>query len=61
MQAEDVIRLYTLLLEHGVQLWIDGGWGIDALLQQQTHPHKDLDVLVPLADLGTMTALLANR
>lgn len=61
MHAENVIQLYTLLLEHGVQVWLDGGWGIDALLQQQTRPHKDLDLLVQLADLGTMTALLAEQ
>lgn len=61
MHAEDVIML-TLLLEQGVQIWLDGGWGIDALLQQQTRPHKDLDVLVQLADLGKMTALFSpNR
>ena len=26
MEAEDVGELYTLLIEHGVQIWIDGGW-----------------------------------
>jgi len=61
MHAEDVIQLYTLLLEQGVQTWLDGGWGIDALFQQQTRPHKDLDVLVELAAVGTMTALLAKQ
>ena len=52
MQAEDVIELYALLLEHGVRLWVDGGWGIDALLNRQTRPHKDLDAFVQLDDLA---------
>lgn len=28
MRAEDVLELYTMLLNHGVQIWIDGGWGL---------------------------------
>lgn len=61
MKAEDVLELYTLLLDHGVQIWIDGGWGIDALLEHQTRPHKDLDAFVAFDDLPTLTALLSQR
>jgi lincosamide nucleotidyltransferase A/C/D/E len=61
MRAEDVIALYTLLLERGVQVWVDGGWGIDALLNQQTRPHKDFDAFVQFDDLATMTDVLAER
>jgi len=59
--AEDVVELYSSLLERGVQLWIDGGWGIDALLERQTRPHKDLDAIAAFADLPAMTALLSER
>lgn len=61
MHAEEVGALYTLLAERGVQLWIDGGWGIDALLGEQTRPHKDLDALVGFDDLATLTDVLAHR
>jgi lincosamide nucleotidyltransferase A/C/D/E len=61
MLAENVISLYTFLLDHGVQLWIGGGWGIDALLRQQTRSHKDLDALVQFDDLAAMAGLLAER
>ena len=61
VQAEDVLELYALLLKHGVQLWILGGWGVDALLERQTRPHKDLDAIVALDDLPAMTALLSER
>jgi len=60
MRAEDVVELYSLLLEHGVQIWVDGGWGIDALLKEQTRPHKDLDALVQFDDLVTMAGVLAK-
>lgn len=61
MQAADVLELYTLLFEHGVQIWIDGGWGIDALLERQTRPHKDLDAFAAFDDLLTLTTLLSRR
>lgn len=32
MTAEDLIDLYSGLLAEGVRIWVDGGWGIDALL-----------------------------
>jgi lincosamide nucleotidyltransferase A/C/D/E len=43
MTAEDIVELYSGLLARGVQLWVDGGWGIDALAGRQTRPHKDFD------------------
>jgi lincosamide nucleotidyltransferase A/C/D/E len=61
MKAQDVLELYTLLLEHDVQIWIDGGWGIDALLEQETRPHKDLDAFIAFDDLPILTAVLGQR
>lgn len=61
MEAQDVRELYTALMQHGVRLWLDGGWGIDALLGQQTRSHKDLDALVAFADLPTMMTVLSQR
>ena len=61
MRAEDVVALYVLLVQRGVRVWVDGGWGIDALLGQQTRPHKDFDALVRFDDLATLTALLAQQ
>ncbi len=60
MKAEDIVELYSLLQQHGVRLWIDGGWGIDALLAEQTRPHKDLDALAHFDDLATMSSVLAG-
>jgi lincosamide nucleotidyltransferase A/C/D/E len=61
MKDQDVLELYTLLREHGVQIWIDGGWGIDALLERQTRPHKDLDAFVAFDDLPALTTVLSQR
>ena len=61
MRAEDARELYTLLSDQGIQIWIDGGWGIDALLERETRPHKDLDAFVALDDLATLANVLSER
>jgi lincosamide nucleotidyltransferase A/C/D/E len=57
---EDVIHLYQLLENHGIQTWLTGGWGIDALLGEHTRPHKDLDILMLADDVLRMNDLLAE-
>lgn len=58
--AEDVIELYSGLLAQGIQVWLDGGWGIDALLGWQTRPHKDFDAIVAFEDLPVLTRFLSG-
>jgi lincosamide nucleotidyltransferase A/C/D/E len=60
VHAEDVISIYQFLLDNGIQVWLTGGWGIDALLGEQTRPHKDLDVIVLLDDVVRMRELLGR-
>ena len=36
----------------GLGFWLDGGWGIDALLGVQTRNHSDLDAAIDRDDLG---------
>ncbi len=60
VHAEDVITIYQSLLAAGIQVWLSGGWGIDALLGEQTRPHKDLDVLILLDDIVRMRELLGR-
>jgi len=40
------------ILEHlegdGIAVWLEGGWGIDALLERETRAHDDLDVIVSI-------------
>jgi lincosamide nucleotidyltransferase A/C/D/E len=59
--AEDVIELYSGLRAEGVRVWVDGGWGIDALLGRQTRLHKDFDALVAFEDLPALTHFLGGR
>jgi lincosamide nucleotidyltransferase A/C/D/E len=59
--AEDVISFYRLLETECVRVWLTGGWGIDALLGEQTRPHKDLDIIMLVDDVVRMRELLSRH
>jgi lincosamide nucleotidyltransferase A/C/D/E len=61
MTSVDVIELYTTLENLGVKIWIDGGWGVDALLGEQTRSHKDLDIVIQQKDVPMLRQFLRAR
>jgi len=61
MTSLDVIGLYTSLENLGVEIWVDGGWGVDALLGEQTRPHKDLDITLQQKDIPILHQFLQAR
>jgi lincosamide nucleotidyltransferase A/C/D/E len=61
VSAENVIHLYKYLSINGILVWLNGGWGIDALLGEQTRPHKDLDVFMLVDDVTRMCELLSRE
>jgi lincosamide nucleotidyltransferase A/C/D/E len=61
MEAEEVIALYTLFEKNGITVWIDGGWGVDALLGEQTRQHKDLDIAIQSKDVVKLQRILHDK
>ena len=61
MQADDVVLLLKLFDDYQLDVWIDGGWGVDALLGEQTRLHADLDIALAHQDVPALKALLARR
>ncbi len=61
MTAVDVISLYTELENLKIKIWLDGGWGVDALLGEQTRPHQDLDIAVQEKDVPRLRQQLQER
>ncbi len=55
---EDVCRLLDLTENNGIRVWLDGGWGVDALLGFQTRNHDDIDLLVARADRERLLQLI---
>lgn len=61
MLSKDALELYSALERLGILIWIDGGWGVDALLGEQTRAHKDLDIAIQQKDLPKFRELLESR
>jgi lincosamide nucleotidyltransferase A/C/D/E len=61
MKAKDVIEFITLLEQNNIEVYVDGGWGVDALLGEQTREHSDLDIALPHKFVPELRALLEAR
>lgn len=46
MHAGDVLDALDTLESAGIIVWLDGGWAVDALIEEQTRDHDDLDLVV---------------
>lgn len=58
MSAADVLDVTSRLEAAGISFWLDGGWGVDALVGHQTRPHGDLDVVVRLEETDSLLSAL---
>lgn len=58
MQIETVLALCRKFEAANLAFWIDGGWGVDALLEEQTRSHSDLDLAIRLADMSRFEQVL---
>jgi lincosamide nucleotidyltransferase A/C/D/E len=54
----DLLRLFEIA---GIEVWLDGGWAVDALLGTQTRPHKDVDIILRVADVPQLREVLEAR
>ena len=61
MREEDAAGLLDALAERGIDVRLDGGWGVDALLGRQTREHNDLDLFSERRDEDALVALLRER
>jgi lincosamide nucleotidyltransferase A/C/D/E len=58
MAPADVVGLLDAFDSAGVRIWIDGGWGVDALLGEQLRRHDDLDIVAGIGDVPTVKEVL---
>lgn len=43
---KDALEILIYAEAHGIPLLVGGGWGVDALMGEQTRPHNDIDLYV---------------
>ncbi len=58
MTPAALVELMQLFDSAAIEVWLEGGWGVDALLGTQTRPHKDVDIILRVADLPKLRGLL---
>lgn len=61
MTAADAARLLELFESNGISVWVDGGWGVDAALGEQTRPHADLDIVLSEGDAEKVVEVLGAQ
>jgi lincosamide nucleotidyltransferase A/C/D/E len=61
MSAEDGRTLLSALQVNGVGFCLGGGWGVDALLGEQSRPHSDLDLWVPAEQVHELLQVLVTQ
>ena len=44
MGVSDLLTVLDTFRSTGCRFWLEGGWGVDALVGHQTRPHRDVDV-----------------
>ena len=60
MDAHSLVRVLDRLEQDGIDVWLDGGWGVDALLARETREHDDLDLVAELRHSDRIIALLED-
>ncbi|MDQ3068070.1 MAG: hypothetical protein M3R12_13125 [Actinomycetota bacterium] len=60
MEAADACAALDALEAAGIRVVVNGGWGVDALLGEQTRAHDDLDVHLSIDDLEDVCQALAG-
>jgi lincosamide nucleotidyltransferase A/C/D/E len=58
IDAGAVLEIVAALEAAAVRVWLDGGWGVDALLGEQTREHADLDVILDAKHAGALREAL---
>jgi lincosamide nucleotidyltransferase A/C/D/E len=61
MTVPDVLAFLDLIADLGIDVWLDGGWGVDALLGAQTRRHEDLDIVIEARHSPTLVQHLTLR
>ena len=60
MNSAQLIELLDCLDNAQIPIWLDGGWGVDALVGEQTRPHGDVDMVIARSDCSRAQAALAT-
>ena len=61
MTSDAVLRLVRYLTSRSIDLWISGGWAVDALTGSPSRDHQDLDISIRAEDEPAVMTLLLEQ
>lgn len=61
MFPDDVFNLYSQIKNLNFNIWLDGGWAVDALLGKQTRVHEDMDIVIEQKAVFKVRKLLESQ
>ena len=61
MNEQDAVNLLKTVEKMGIDVWIDGGWGVDALIGRQTRPHNDIDIFIEQKHGAAIIEMLVSK
>ncbi|OXM59092.1 nucleotidyltransferase domain-containing protein, partial [Amycolatopsis vastitatis] len=59
METAEVLEVVRECRAAGIEIWIDGGWCVDALLGRWTRDQNDLDIAVGRQEVSRLRECLA--
>ena len=54
----DACEILEMLSEASIKVFLDGGWGVDALIGRETRIHNDIDLFVEKKDYGKAISVI---
>jgi lincosamide nucleotidyltransferase A/C/D/E len=60
MSAGSAAAILAALDARDAEVWVGGGWGVDALLGEQTREHSDLDLWLDAHTIGALFVTLSE-
>jgi len=57
----DAVEIISYAEDNGIDIWLDGGWGVDALLEMETRVHNDIDLFVEKINGKKFTDIIKEK
>lgn len=60
LRESDAVEIILLFRSKGIQIYLDGGWGVDALVGFESRCHNDIDIFIEKQDKECSIKLLKD-
>ena len=61
VSVTDVKQILQLAMEAEIKVFLDGGWGVDALIGYETRTHNDIDIFVEKNDYHKFIQIIKDN